>query len=270
MPVFLTIDPIAFTVGPLTVRWYGVVISLCLLLSVLLCCYEAKRQQLEEDYILDILLLALPLAILGARAWYVIFHWDMYRGGSLLDLLAIWRGGSAIQGGLIVAFLVVYLYCRHKGLRFLQMMDIISLGLILGQSLGRWANFFNAEAYGPVIEEGSSWMWVPFKVWAEGAWHHPTFFYEFVWDLLAFVVLVIVMRRLHRYGGVFAGYLILYCLGRGLIEPLRQDQLQAGGIPVTMIVCAVGVIAGILLLLYIRKQPKVDVYNPFRPAPRRR
>ena len=96
--MFLTIDPIAFTVGPLTVRWYGVVISLCLLLSVLLCCHEAKRQQLEEDYILDILLLALPLAILGARAWYVIFHWDMYRGGSLLDLLAIWRGGSAIQG----------------------------------------------------------------------------------------------------------------------------------------------------------------------------
>ena len=169
-----------------------------------------------------------------------------------------------------MAFLVVYLYCRHKGLRFLQMMDIISLGLILGQSLGRWANFFNAEAYGPVIEEGSSWMWVPFKVWAEGAWHHPTFFYEFVWDLLAFVVLVIVMRRLHRYGGVFAGYLILYCLGRGLIEPLRQDQLQAGGVPVTMIVCAVGIVAGILLLLYLRPQPRVDVSDPPRPPGRRR
>ena len=91
-----------------------------------------------------------------------------------------------------------------------------------------------------------------------------------LYALLAFVVLLIVMRRLHRYGGVFAGYLILYCLGRGLIEPLRQDQLQAGGIPVTMIVCAVGLIAGILLLLHIRKQPRVDVYNPFRPAPRRR
>ena len=270
MPVFLTIDPIAFTIGPLTVRWYGVVISLCLLLAVLLCIREAKRQQLSEDYILDIFLLALPLAILGARFWYVIFHWDMYKGSSLLDLVAIWRGGSAIQGGLIVAFLVIYLYCRHKGLRFLQMMDIISLGLILGQSLGRWANFFNAEAYGPVIEEGSFWSWVPFKVWAEGAWHHPTFLYEFLWDLLAFVVLWLIMRRLHRYGGIFAGYLILYCLGRALIEPLRQDKLLAGGVPVTMIVCAVGIAAGVLLLLAIRKQPRVDVADPFRPAPRRR
>lgn len=268
--MFLTIDPIAFTIGPLSVRWYGVVISLSLLLSVLLCCREAARQQLDENYILDILLLALPLAILGARAWYVIFHWDMYRGGSLLDLIAIWRGGSAIQGGLILAILTIYLYCRYKGLKFLQIMDIVSLGLILGQSLGRWANFFNAEAYGPVIAEGSFWSWVPFKVWAEGAWHHPTFFYEFLWDLLAFLLLLALMRRLHRYGGVFAGYLILYCLGRGLIEPLRQDKLLLAGLPVTMIVCAAGILAGLLLRWSIRNRPRLDVYDPPRPAPRRR
>lgn len=248
------LDPIAFTLGPLTVRWYGIVISSCLLLALLLCSAEAKRQRLNPDHLLDILLLCLPLALIGARAWYVIFNWSHYQGTGLLNIIALWKGGSAIQGGLILAFLGMLGYCRHKGLRFAQWADIVSLGVILGQSLGRWANFFNAEAYGPVIPDGSFWSWVPFQVWDGAAWHHPTFFYEFVWDLLVFLLLLRLIRRPHRHGDIFAWYLLGYCLGRGLIELLRQDQLLLAGFPVTVLVCLGGMALGAALLLRPRRK----------------
>lgn len=242
---------IAFTIGPLTIRWYGILIALAFALGSYLAYHEAKRQKLDADELLNLLLIIIPSAIIGARLYYVVMRWDYY---SLYPryILQTWQGGMAIHGGVIAATLGVLLYCRLRGQNFWRWVDLLAPSLALGQAIGRWGNFFNQEAYGYETD-------LPWAMLIDGAYRHPTFLYESLWNLLVFALLMWLLRRHHRLGGVFAAYLIAYSAGRFFIEMLRTDSLMIGPLRAAMVVSVLGVLLGCAILYAIRKQPPADV-----------
>lgn len=235
-------DPVAFRLGPLSVRWYGLIIGLGALLALAWAVREGKKHGLAPDKFYDLMLYGVPAAIIGARLYYVIFQWDYYRQHPA-DIVAIWKGGLAIHGALIASVLVAIWFSRKRQLPFWKLMDIVAPSLILGQAIGRWGNFMNQEAHGGVVSrsflEGlylPEWLINQMYIYnpdpgpgleAGYYYHHPTFLYESVWNFLGFLVLVLLIRRLPiRQGEVFLSYLIWYSVGRFFIEGMRTDSLM--------------------------------------------
>jgi len=242
---------IAFTIGPLTVRWYGILIALAFALGSYLAYREVKRQKLNVDELLNMLLVIIPSAIIGARLYYVLMRWDYYSSYPQY-ILQTWQGGLAVHGGIIAAVLALLLYCRIRGQNFLRWVDLLSPSLALGQAIGRWGNYFNQEAYGYATD-------LPWAMFIDGAYRHPTFLYESVWSLLIFALLLWLIRRRHRFGGIFAVYLIGYSVGRFFIEMLRTDSLMIGPLRMAMVISVLGILLGAALFFFNRKQPLVDV-----------
>ena len=212
--------------------WYGFLIVLGAGLAVLLADREAGRQHLPKDSVIDLALRVLPAGILGARLYYVLFSWQEYIGHPL-SILFIWEGGLAIYGGLIAGFLVVLLFCRRRKLSLFLVLDILVPGVSLAQAIGRWGNYFNQEAYGLPLRQGSPLCFFPLAVLirssAGSEWHLAAFFYESVLDLLIFLFLLWGRRRFfRRQGDVLCFYLLLYAAGRLVIEDLRMDSLYLG------------------------------------------
>jgi len=249
---------VAFHIGPVPVHWYGILISGAFAVGIYLAHRETLRQQQNPDHLYNILLLLLPSVVVGARLYYVIFKWSWYAAHPA-KIFAVWEGGLAIHGGIIAGILVALLYCRKKDQDFFRWADILMPSVALGQAIGRWGNFANVEAYGSAIEPGSFWSWVPLQVMVDGVAHHPTFLYESLWDLLVFAALMLLLRRRHRLGEIFASYLICYSVGRFFIESLRTDSLMLGPVRVAMLVSAAGVLTGVILLLWLRRRPLLDV-----------
>lgn len=248
----------AFQIGPLAVRWYGIINCLAMVAAIFVAYQEAKRERLDPEHLLNLALLIIPIGVIGARIYYVIMHWGYY-AQHLGEIIAIWKGGLAIHGGILLGVLTILWYCRRKKMSFLRWADIIVVGMVLAQSIGRWGNYVNAELYGPVIEAGSRWSWIPLQVFAEGAYHHPTFLYESVWDLLGFFLLLILVRRPHRVGSIFAAYLMFTSFGRFFVEIIRTDMLMLFGVRQCYITCPLMFIGGLAILALIRNKPKVDV-----------
>lgn len=261
-------------IGNFRVAFYGVTMALGMILGSMLILHEAKRTgQSDEDY-LDIIIWCLISAVVGARAYYVIFAWDYYKD-DLLSIFNIRGGGMGIIGGLIGAFIAGYFVCRHKKMSFVLACDTCIIGVPVGQIIGRFGNFFNREAYGQYTD-GLFAMQIPLDrctrassvVTDEMMNHlveydglkfisvHPTFLYEALWNL-GLLILLLWMRKHTRFRGqMVLTYFIGYGLGRFWIESLRIDQLIffGTGIPVTMIVSAIMVVGGILLMVYARKK----------------
>ncbi len=258
MNTSVLIEAVAFKIGSITVHWYGIIIACAMGLGIYLAFRETKRQHQNVDHLLNMLLLIIPAAIIGARLYFVLFRLETFADNPA-SIFAIWNGGMAIHGGVIAGILVVAIYTRVKKLDLLRWTDILAPSLILGQAIGRWGNFANHEAYGPIIADGSFWSWVPLPVYVNGAYHHPTFLYESLWDVAVFILLMILLRRKHHIGSIFANYLIWYSVGRFLIEGLRTDSLMISGLRTAQIMSLILIIAGIGILYYIRKTEKVDV-----------
>lgn len=261
-------------IGNFRVAFYGVTMALGMILGSMLILHEAKRTgQSDEDY-LDIIIWCLISAVVGARAYYVIFAWDYYKD-DLLSIFNIRGGGMGIIGGLIGAFIAGYFVCRHKKMSFVLACDTCIIGVPVGQIIGRFGNFFNREAYGQYTD-GLFAMQIPLDrctrassvVTDEMMNHlveydglkfisvHPTFLYEALWNL-GLLILLLWMRKHTRFRGqMVLTYIIGYGLGRFWVESLRIDQLIffGTGIPVTMIVSAIMVLGGILLMVYARKK----------------
>ncbi len=220
-------DPIAIHIGH-GVYWYGIILAAAMLAGLLLCMKQAKRYGLTEDNVMDLVLWAVPLCILGSRIYYVLFYLDLYRtadGG--LDwgrMVAIWDGGLAIYGTVIAGALVAFFYTRHKKLKFGAMTDLAVMGLLLGQCIGRWANFINREAFGDVTD--LPWR---MKIWISSYQSievHPTFLYESLWNLVGLLLIVFVISKARRFDGENTWfYFLWYGLGRAWIEGLRTDSL---------------------------------------------
>ena len=261
-------DPIAIHVGH-GIYWYGIILACAMLAGLLLCMKQAKRFGLTEDNVLDLVLWAVPCCILGSRIYYVIFYLDLYRtadGG--LDwgrIVAIWDGGLAIYGTVIAGALVAFFYTRHKKLKFGAMTDLAVMGLLLGQIIGRWANFINREAFGGLTD--LPWrmrLWVSQYQYIEV---HPTFFYESLWNLVGLLLMLLVVSRGRRFDGENTWfYFLWYGLGRFWVEGLRTDSLylfnwQLFGQPirVSQALSAVMVLVSIFMLIWNLK------VRPHRP-----
>lgn len=214
-------DPVAFTIFGLDVRWYGVLISAAMVLAVVISMKRAASHQIRPDDVLDLALFCLPAALVGARAWYVLFNWSYYQG-DLGKILNFREGGLAIHGGLILAFTVGVLVCRHKKIDPWNGLDLVAPVIALGQAIGRWGNFFNQEAHGGPTD-------LPWAIEVDGQMVHPTFLYESIWCFLLFWLLLWIDKKRKFSGQIILLYGILYSAERFLVEGLRTDSLYFMG-----------------------------------------
>ena len=257
------IDPIAIKIGPLSIHWYAILIVTGVLLAVYLAIKEGVRKNISEDDITDFILIAFPLAILGARLYYVIFQWSYY-GKHLNEIFAIWNGGLAIYGGLIAGVLVLFAFSYYRMIKPLDFLDIAVPGVMIAQSIGRWGNFVNQEAYGKAVE---SLPYLPEvirkQMYIDGAYRVPTFLYESLWNLLGFIIILFLRRRPNflKQGEITAFYLIWYGCGRFVIEGMRTDSLMLAGLRVSQWLSAGLVLAGMIFILYRRRQAHVPYYQ---------
>ncbi|MCI8679526.1 MAG: prolipoprotein diacylglyceryl transferase [Oscillospiraceae bacterium] len=224
-------NPVAIPIGN-GIRWYGIIICTGLILAVLFCCRQSKKYGITEDNIYDMMIWQIPLCILGARLYYVIFYLDLFRNadGSLNPgrMIAIWDGGLAIYGAIITAYLVLHIFCRKKKISFGAFADLGAMGLLIGQAVGRWGNFVNREAFG-----GETTLPWRMRVWVTASEYievHPTFLYESLWNLIGLGLIVFVIAKRRSFDGENACfYFIWYGLGRAWIEGLRTDTLKLFG-----------------------------------------
>ena len=254
--MFASPGPIALQIGPLAIRWYGLLIATAVLLGTSLAHREAVRRREDPDQLLNVIVLGVMAALVGARLYYVLFNWGYYAPRPF-KILAVWEGGLAIHGGIVGGVLATVIYTRRKKLPTWTYMDIMAPSLALGQAIGRWGNFFNQEAFGTPTA-------LPWKLYIEPyhrppqlaafEFFHPTFLYESVWDLAVFAVLYFLLsRRLERIpGALVLCYLVLYSFGRFFIEALRIDSLMVGPVRVAQAVSLALVVASLLGLLWLR------------------
>lgn len=264
---------IALDLGFAEVAWYAVFILSGLLIAVYWSADEFKKKGLSTDFLYDALLWTVPIAIVGSRLYYVIFDPNKnYQ--SLMDIVNITRGGLSIHGAVIAATLFVLFYTKKKGVNFWLIADIVAVGFLIGQIVGRWGNFMNQEAYGPIIESQFILNILPSfikdQMFIAGNYHHPTFLYEGIWNLIGLIILINIRRKkLLKIGDVFALYLMWYGLGRGaIIEPLRTggaefDALRVFGLPVNIYLSLILFLGGGALLMYVKnkKMPELPYYN---------
>lgn len=232
-------DPIAFSIFGVDVAWYGILISLGILFGVIFATYRAKQQGLYNDVIIDMVLWVIPIAIIGARAYYVIFSWDYY-SKNLDQIFNIRQGGLAIHGGIIFGVLVGYLFCRYKKIKFWKLADIVAPSIILGQAIGRWGNFINQEAYGGPTD-------LPWGIMINGIKVHPTFLYESLWNFGVFIFLSFYFKNKKYDGHIFILYLILYSVARFVIEGLRTDSLMFGPLRVAQLISIILIIGALII-----------------------
>ena len=258
--MFASPGAVALHIGPLAIRWYGVLIAAAVLLGTLLAQREAVRRREDPDQLLNVIVLTILVALVGARLYYVAFNWSYY---SLhpARVLAVWEGGLAIHGGLIAGGLAVFLYGRARRLPIATYLDIMVPSVILGQAIGRWGNFFNQEAFGTPTA-------LPWKLYIDpyhrpahlaGFEHfHPTFLYESLWDLAVFAALYLVLRgRLeNRPGALTLCYFALYSAGRFIVEGFRIDSLMLGPLRAAQVMSAVlFVLSAAALVVRLRRPP---------------
>jgi len=220
-------SPVALDIGN-GIYWYGIIICAGLLLAILFCSRQAPKYGLTADHIYDLIIWEIPLCIIGARLYYVLFYLDLYRNADgTLDfrkMIAIWDGGLAIYGAVIVAFVVLWIFCKVKKISFGAFADLGVMGLLIGQAVGRWGNFMNREAFG-----GETTLPWRMRLWTSATEYievHPTFLYESLWNLLGLLLICFVISRARTFDGENACfYFIWYGIGRFFIEGLRTDSL---------------------------------------------
>lgn len=238
-------NPVAFEIFGLEIKWYAILISCGMVLGVALAMYRSKSYAIKSDDVLDIVLFALPAAIVGARLYYVIFEWERY-AGDFLAMINIRQGGLAIHGGVIAGVIVGVIVCKKKQISPFKTMDLIAPSLILGQAIGRWGNFMNNEAHGGPTD-------LPWAINVNGKMVHPTFLYESIWNFIVMFALLIFDKKYKRFDGeVFLLYGILYSAGRFFIEGLRTDSLYIGSLRVAQLVSLFTIICFGLIIIYKR------------------
>jgi len=244
-------DPVAFEIYGIAIRWYGILLSAGILAGILLAYNEAKRLGYDPEYIIDLALWCVPMAVIGARLYYVIFEWDYYKG-DILKMINIREGGLAIHGALIAAVLTGYIFTRARKISFWETADIVAPSIIIGQAIGRWGNFMNAEAHGGPTD-------LPWGIMVDGVKVHPTFLYESLWNFGVFIVLILYRRKKKVDGEVFLLYGILYSVGRFWIEGLRTDSLMFMGMRTAQLISVAIIVAFAALMVYRRKNRKPEI-----------
>ena len=253
-----TIDRVAIHIGSIQIYWYGIIIGMGVFIGLWLAMRESERCGLDKDLFVDLLIYAVPISIISARIYYVIFEWSYYKD-HLGDIYKIWNGGIAIHGALIGAVITAIVFARSRNISFWKIADIAAPSLILAQAIGRWGNFINQEAYGGEVSRQflENLMLPDFiidQMYIQGAYHHPTFLYESLWNLAGFGLLLLLRKVNLRQGEVFLTYVIWYSIGRYFIEGLRTDSLMLfGEFRMAQLLSLILIMGGIILLIVRRK-----------------
>lgn len=260
-------NPILITIGSIEIKWYSVLILLGVTLSIHMLIKEGKRYNVSKDFLFNLAFWTVIFGILGARLYYVIFNWEHY-SNDLTSIFKIWNGGLAIHGGIIAGFITMFIYCKKYKANLLKITDMTVVPLLISQAIGRWGNYFNSEAHGVVTSyEQLKNLLIPEYVIngmeIAGLYYHPTFYYEFIWCLIGFIILL-VLRRLKyiKTGQLTAIYLMWYSFGRFFVESLRTDSLMLGGFKVAQIISIILFITGLIMLMILSRKGKFeDLYN---------
>jgi len=258
---------VALDLGFIQIYWYSLMIALGLLVGVSVILYEGKRQRISEDFLINLIFLGVIFAILGGRVYYVIFNWSYYQK-HFVEVFEIWNGGMAIHGAIIVGGIFSVYYARKYKYNVIKIVDIIVLGLIIGQAIGRWGNFFNQEAYGHAV--GLDFLqglhlpnFIIDGMKIGNTYYHPTFLYESLWNVIGFIILMIVrkLRYLHL-GQLTSIYMMWYGSGRFFIEGLRTDSLMLGSFRMAQIISVIMFLFGLALFIYMMLKSKFEYrYN---------
>lgn len=264
-----SIDPEAFNIGGWSVRWYGLIIGLGIVVAYFLFNREGKRKGIDENTTLDLIFWTVMIGFIGARLYYVLFRLDYYLANPG-QIIQIWQGGLAIYGGIIAGVITLIVLSRRYQLSMMTVLDIAAPSVLAAQAIGRWGNFMNQEAHGgPVAREFLESLFLPEFIIEQmninGVYHHPTFLYESLWNIIGVALLLVLRRKSNffRQGEVAASYLIWYGVGRAFIEGLRTDSLYLGSLRVSQWLSVLSVIASIALIIYRRTQvyPPVPYYE---------
>ena len=255
--------PRTLEIGSFSIHYYGLIIAVGLLLAVIYACRRSKQFGIKEDDILDGVLYVTPFAVLCARLYYCIFAWN--EGGyaqNPISILYVWEGGLAIYGGVLGAILGVAVFCKFKRIKLPALLDLVALGFLIGQGVGRWGNFMNREAFGAAVSKDYFLaMGLTNQLTGQVEYYHPTFLYESLWNLTGFALLHFASKRRRYDGQIALGYAAWYGLGRAIIEGLRVDSLYWGNIRVSQALAALSCIAALSLLIYFWvKPPKGELF----------
>jgi len=249
-------DRVAFELFGRAVHWYGIIIVISIVAGTYVSMRNAKQMKYNPDIVLDLSLLAIPLAVVMSRLYFVIFSWEAYAQRPF-DIIKIWEGGLSIHGAVAGGVIAGWMFSRWKKLSFGDLADIAAPGIILGQAIGRWGNFFNQEAYGlPVLS--TQWQWFPAAVFidANQQWHMAAFFYESIWNLFVFIGLMLYKNSRTSSGEVFWLYMVFYSVGRLVIESIRMDSLLLGPFRVAQIFSILLIVVGMALIIVRRSKSK--------------
>lgn len=247
-------DRVALSAGPITIYWYSIFIFLGIVVAIFLIGREAKKQKISEEFLINLTFRVVIFGILGARLYYVIFNLPYYVN-NIGEIFAIWNGGLAIHGALIAGLIVTYISCKKEKTELLKMLDIIVVGLIIAQAIGRWGNFFNQEAYGNITTLSHlKTMHLPSFIikgmYIGGEYREPTFLYESILCLIGFIIMIIIRKKKKMHIGFYTGfYLIWYGCIRFIIESMRSDSLMLGPIKMAQLVSIIFVIIGLYLVI---------------------
>ena len=250
---------VAFNIFGFNVYYYSLCILLGVIVAYILITREGKKQGLTKEFISDLIFYTLIIGILGARVYYCVFNLDYYLANPS-EILKIYNGGLAIHGGVIAGLIFVYFYTKKKNVSFIKILDIVAPAVIIAQSFGRWGNFFNQEAHGGITTyQNLKNMHIPEFIingmHIEGKYYYPTFFFESIWCLIGFIILMIARKNKNLRKGFQIGfYFIWYGIGRFFIEALRTDSLMFFGLKIAQIVSLIGIIIGIIIIVTNRNK----------------
>ena len=261
-------NPVMFNIGRVEFRWYSFFVLIAVLVGFVLALREGKRRNIDKDIIFDMGFYTVIFGILGARLYYVLFNLDVYQH-DFLEIFRLWNGGLAIHGGILIGLLTIYLFSKLRKVNMLELTDIVAPSLVLGQAIGRWGNFFNSEAHGPVttLTNLQSLKIIPdfvikgMKI--DGVYYHPTFYYEFLWCLLGFIIILLVRKfyKNRKSGQITCLYLMIYSLGRFFIESLRTDSLMIKNFKAAQVISVILFVVSFIffIILLFKKEEKVKI-----------
>ena len=273
------LDPTAFKIFGFEIQWYGLIITVGIILAVVYCSLRAKQEGIKFDHVLDIAIFTVIFGVIGARLGYVLFSLDQYH--SFLDVINIRNGGLQIYGGIVAGAATIIGVCKYKKIKPLKMLDAVAPGVMIGQFVGRWGNFMNGEAHGGYVKEGSPLYFLRMELdphWMNGdlqrfsAAVHPTFLYESLWNVIGFVIINLLYKKKKFDGQILLMYLSWYGFGRMFIEMLRTDSLYIGksNIRISSLIgflCfAAGTTLLIIFLVKAKKKKAVAEGEAYTPA----
>ncbi|MDD3392030.1 MAG: prolipoprotein diacylglyceryl transferase [Bacilli bacterium] len=256
-------DAVLIEIGPITIYWYSIMILLGMLIGGTLAIKEAEKFKISEEFMINLAFFLIPISFIGARIYYIIFDFAYYKN-NIIDIFKIWEGGIAIHGGIIAGLIFIIIYTKKYKVNTLKLLDILVVGLIIAQAIGRWGNFFNQEAYGSAttlshLQSLHIPNFIIERMYINGVYYTPTFLYESIWCVIGFIVLLFVRRYKYiKNGQITAIYMIYYSIGRFFIEGMRLDSLMFNNIRVAQLVSFLLIVIGIIMFIFLGRGSKLE------------